>query len=100
MIVTDGEIEGKRRKKQNKGTLFKCTCLSNYLDLSDSLMFGCEGELNKMKRNGWWQWQMEKLREKEEKKMTKAGFSNVHALPLQLSGFEWFADVWMREWIK
>ena len=45
--MTDGEIGGKRRKKQNKDTLFKCTGLSNYLDSSDSQRFEWERELNK-----------------------------------------------------
>ena len=47
VIVTDGIIEGKRREKQNKGTLFKCTGVSDYLNLSDLLMFGSERELSK-----------------------------------------------------
>ena len=70
MTITEGEIEGKRRKKQNKGTLFKCTCLSNYLDSSDSLMFGWERELNKKKNmvgdnDIWWNWGKKKKKTKQ-----------------------------------
>ena len=46
--MIDGEIDGKRRKKQDNDTLFKCTGLRNYLDLSDLLKFGLESELNEM----------------------------------------------------